>query len=139
MYKRQPGLVTHKTHPMFAMHDAINAFKVMSCVTATLSTARSTSKARTLIFNLPVSILRMISAMDSIASGALNKFTTARVCASALFNHSRCAVTTCGGSASGLASMSKLRAYGAAISPISNFLLSVLPMPSRTLKALCNI
>jgi len=33
--------------------------------------------------------------------------------------------------------MSKLRAYGAAISEMSNFLLSVFPMPSKTENARC--
>ena len=112
------------------------AFNMTSCITATLSIARSASSARTRILSFPLSIARITSTISSIASGPLNKFTMALFCASNLRWKSRWRATTWGGNELGLSSMSSDRAYGALISPMSNFLFRDLPMPSSTEKAL---
>mmetsp|Transcript_9841 Transcript_9841/g.36550 ORF Transcript_9841/g.36550 Transcript_9841/m.36550 type:complete len:220 (+) Transcript_9841:1921-2580(+) len=108
------------------------AFNSTSCITDTRSIALSASSARTRILSLPLSMARTTSAISSIASGPLKRLMMALFCLSNRLWKSRCLATTCGGNELGLSSMSNDRAYGALISPMSNFLFSDLPMPSST-------
>mmetsp|Transcript_15793 Transcript_15793/g.38445 ORF Transcript_15793/g.38445 Transcript_15793/m.38445 type:complete len:266 (-) Transcript_15793:1642-2439(-) len=127
--------LTYSTTPTLTAPHATIALSMTSCMTATRSSARSASSARTRILSLPRSMARMTSATSASTSGPLNRFTTALVWRSALRIQLRCAATTCGGRLLGFSSINRLRAYGAAISPMSNFLLSPLPIPSSTEKA----
>mmetsp|Transcript_577 Transcript_577/g.1848 ORF Transcript_577/g.1848 Transcript_577/m.1848 type:complete len:228 (-) Transcript_577:1552-2235(-) len=120
---------------MFTAQHATIALSMRSCITATRSNARSASSARTRILSLPRSMSRTISAISSIASGPLKRLMIALLFLSKRRWKSRCLATTCGGSDDGFSSMSRFRAYGAEISPMSNFLFKPLPMPSRTEKA----